>query len=364
MSISELRFVVVEDHDFQRRTLVSLLKRLGAAHVGEAADGAAALELLRSPDANIDVIISDLDMPGMDGMELIRHVGESGLPVALILYSAVDRAVMASVETMTKAYGITLLGAIEKPATQAKLEALLAKHRPPQPKSAATRAPALSFTLEEMRQGLANDEFEPFFQPQIDLNTGKLEGVEALARWRHPEHGIVSPYFFTGPMEEGGLIDDLTWRMLAKSARQSRRWLESSPPLEVTISVNLSTKSLGYPNVADHITKIVRDEGADLGRIVLEVTESAAIANVGETLETLARLRIRGFGLSIDDYGTGYSSMQQLVRIAFTELKIDQSFVMSALDVEANRVILESCIDMARRLKVRSVAEGVETRAV
>lgn len=363
MSIGELRFVVAEDHDFQRRTLVGLLKRLGAAHVGEAADGAAALELLRSPGANIDVIIADLDMPGMDGMELIRHVGESGLPVALILSTAIDHAVMVSVETMTKAYGITLLGAIEKPMTQAKLEAVLAKHRPLQPRSGTPQAPAPSFTLDEMRQGVANDEFEPFFQPQIALSTGALEGAESLARWRHPEHGIVSPYFFTGPMEEGGLIDDLTWMLLAKSARLSRRWAEGSPPLEMTISVNLSTKSLGYPNVADHITKIVRNEGADLGRIVLEVTESAAITHVAETLETLARLRIRGFGLSIDDYGTGYSSMQQLSRIAFTELKIDQSFVMSALDVEADRVILESCVEMARRLKVRSVAEGVESRA-
>jgi EAL domain-containing protein (putative c-di-GMP-specific phosphodiesterase class I) len=363
MSIAELRFVVAEDHDFQRRILVGLLKRLGAAHVGEAADGAAALELFRSPDANIDVIISDLDMPGMDGMELIRHVGESGLPVAMILSSAIDRAVMASVEAMTKAYGITLLGAMEKPVTQVKLEALLAKHRPPQANSAPPRAPAPSFTLEEIRQGLENDEFEPFFQPKIDLNTGALEGAEALARWRHPQRGIVSPYFFIGPMEEAGLIDALTWTMVAKSARQSRHWSEGSPPIDLRISVNLSAKSLGDPSVADRITKIVRDEAADPANFVLEVTESAAVAHVAQTLETLARLRIRGFCLSIDDYGTGYSSMQQLARIAFTELKIDQSFVMSALDVEASRVILESSLDMARRLKVRSVAEGVETRA-
>jgi EAL domain-containing protein (putative c-di-GMP-specific phosphodiesterase class I) len=125
----------------------------------------------------------------------------------------------------------------------------------------------------------------------------------------------------------------------------------------------LSAKSLGDPQVADHITQIVRDEGVDPGSFVLEVTESAAVAQVAQTLETLARLRIRGFRLSIDDYGTGYSSMQQLARIAFTELKIDQSFVMSALDVEASRVILESSLDMARRLNVHSVAEGVETRA-
>ena len=363
MNVSELRFVVAEDHDFQRRTLVGLLKRLGAAHVGEAADGAAALELFRTPDAKIDVIISDLDMPGMDGMELIRHVGESGLAVSVILSSAIDRAVLASVEAMTKAYGITLLGAIEKPVTQVKLEALIVKHRPPQPKATAPRPPAPSFSLDDIRQGLANDEFEPFYQPKIDLHTGALTGAEALARWRHPERGIVSPYFFIGAMEEGGLIDELTWKMMAKSARQVRLWAQASPPLTPMISVNLSAKSLGDSQVADRISQIVRDEGVDPSSFVLEVTESAAVNHVAETLETLARLRIRGFRLSIDDYGTGYSSMQQLARIAFTELKIDQSFVLSALDVEASRVILESSLDMARRLKVHSVAEGVETRA-
>jgi EAL domain-containing protein (putative c-di-GMP-specific phosphodiesterase class I) len=150
--------------------------------------------------------------------------------------------------------------------------------------------------------------------------------------------------------------------MVARSARQIRLWAEGTPPLNVTISVNLSAKSLASPDVADQITRIVRDEGANPSNIVLEVTESAAVSNVGGTLETLARLRIRGFRLSIDDYGTGYSSMQQLARIAFTELKVDQSFVLSALDVGASRVILESSLDMARKLGVRSVAEGVETR--
>jgi CheY-like chemotaxis protein len=204
MNVSELRFVVAEDHDFQRRTLVGLLKRLGAAHVGEAADGAAALELFRTADANIDVIISDLDMPGMDGMELIRHVGESGLAVSVILSSAIDRAVLASVEAMTRAYGITLLGAIAKPVTQVKLEALIERHRPPQPTAAAPRAPAPSFSLDDIRQGLANDEFEPFYQPKIDLHTGELAGAEALARWRHLERGIVSPYFFIGAWKKAG----------------------------------------------------------------------------------------------------------------------------------------------------------------
>ena len=174
---------------------------------------------------------------------------------------------------------------------------------------------------------------------------------------------MLGPYAFIDTLEQGGHIDPLTWMMVAKSARQCRAWAEAAPALAVTVSVNISASSLAEAGAADHITRLVRDEGVDPGRIVLEVTESTAVGNVGASLETLARLRMRGFHLSIDDYGTGYSSMQQLARIAFNELKIDQSFVMSALESDTSRVILESSLEMARRLKVQSVAEGVETRA-
>jgi EAL domain-containing protein (putative c-di-GMP-specific phosphodiesterase class I)/FixJ family two-component response regulator len=363
MSTEELRFLIAEDHGFQRRTLVGMLKRLGATQIVEAADGAAALERFRDPATPVDIIISDLDMPGMDGMELIRHIGEAGIPVSMILSSAVDRAVLASVQTMTTAYGITLLGAIEKPVSLHKLETVIGRYLPPQAKSNRPRSQGLPFTPDDIRQGLENEEFEPFFQPKIDLVTGRIESVEALARWRHPERGVIVPYAFIGIMEDCGLIDTLTWTMLQKSARQRFEWAEMGFDHELAISVNLSLKSLIDTDIADRITRIVRDQGVDPHAIILEVTESAAMTEVPRALENLARLRLRGFRLSIDDYGTGYSSMQQLTRIAFTELKIDQSFVRSALDSEASRVILESSIEMARKLNIKSVAEGVETRA-
>jgi EAL domain-containing protein (putative c-di-GMP-specific phosphodiesterase class I) len=362
MSAAELCFLVAEDHKFQRGALVGMLKRLGAAQIFEAADGAAALERFRDAATPVDIIISDLDMPGMDGMELIRHIGEAGVPVSMILSSAIDRAVLASVQNMTTAYGITLLGAIEKPVTLPRLEAIIGRYRPPQAKSDRPRAPVSPFTGDDIQRGLENGEYEPFFQPKIDLKTGRAESVEALARWRHPERGIVVPYAFIGVMEGSGLIDALTWEMLKKSARRRFEWAQAGVDPELAISVNLSHKSLIGIDIADRIMRIVREEGVDPRAIILEVTETAAMTEVPRALENLARLRMRGFRLSIDDYGTGYSSMQQLTRIAFTELKIDQSFVRSAPDSEVSRVILESSIEMARKLSLNSVAEGAETR--
>ncbi|HZQ73620.1 MAG TPA: EAL domain-containing protein, partial [Burkholderiales bacterium] len=256
-------------------------------------------------------------------------------------------------------YGITLLGAIEKPITPEKLRTLLEKYAPPKPRSPRPTAPAIP--LEDIRRGLHAQEFEPFFQPKVNLTDGSVVGAEALARWRHPQKGIVAPYAFIGEMETHGLIDQLMWLMLEKSAMRCREWLAKG--LEITVSVNLSLKSLSEAALAERITERVGSQKVSPKQIVLEITESAAMTDIGRALENLTRLRMKGFGLSIDDYGTGYSSMQQLSRIPFTELKIDQSFVMSAVEKQSSKVILESSLDMARKLKLKAVAEGVETRA-
>jgi EAL domain-containing protein (putative c-di-GMP-specific phosphodiesterase class I) len=361
MSITNLSILVVEDHGFQRRMLLNMLAGMGVNEVHEAPDGYAALKIIHDPARSVDIVISDLDMPGMDGMEFIRHLGEAGRRMSIILASSLERKLLASVATMTEAYGIELLGVVEKPITSAKLEPLIGRHKPAPAKPARPRAAGPTFTPAEIAAGLKNGEFEPFYQPKIELASGQVKGAEALARWRHPQHGIVAPYAFIKPLEDNGLIDVLTWAMLKKSAAFCGTWRETGA--DVTVSVNLSLKSLGDPRLADRVTQLVRSQNLDPRHIVLEVTESSATTEVGKALENLARLRMKGFGLSIDDYGTGYSSMQQLTRIAFTELKIDQSFVANAARQESARVILESSLGMARKLNITAVAEGVETQA-
>ena len=360
MSITSLRFLVAEDHDFQRSVLVRILESLGAKVVHEAADGHGALKILQDPTRPVDIVISDLEMPGMDGMEFVRHLGETGVRVSIILASALERKLLASIATMSEAYGINLLGVVEKPITPGKLEALIKLHRPAQVPRGSAKTAGPTFTLEEIAAGLRNNEFEPFFQPKVELATGRVKGAEALARWRHPQHGIISPYAFIEPLEDNDLIDELAWVMLRKAAAFCSTW--RSAGLEATVSVNLSLKSLTDIRLADRVTELVLSENLEPRHMVLELTESAATTDVGKALENLARLRIKGFGLSIDDYGTGYSSMQQLTRIAFTELKIDQSFVTNAAKQESAKVILESSLDMARKLNITAVAEGVETQ--
>ena len=358
MDIPDLHYLVAEDHEFQRKTLVMALKSLGAKHVLEAADGRAALDYFSDLTEQIDIIICDLEMPNMDGMEFIRHVGNSGAPVSIILTSGMERSVISSVETMTREYGINLLGAIEKPATPQKLRELIERHGQNAPRAAT--GPKIDIPKEEIIAGLQQRQFEPFFQPKVELQSGNVVGAESLARWRHPQHGIVAPGQFIKLIELNGLMDELTWAMLENSASACVAWHRLGWPL--TVSVNLSLTSLEDPVCADRITQIVEKGGLAPRHMTLEVTESAIMGNVAACLEALARLRMKGFGLSIDDYGTGYSSMQQLGRIPFTELKIDQSFVTNSAAHPQHRIILESSIDMARKLGLKIVAEGVETR--
>ncbi len=365
MSMHKLKFLVVEDHDFQRNVLGRLLQAMGAADVQFAADGHAALAVLQDAARPVDIVICDLRMPGMDGMEFIRHVAaDEGRQVSLILLSAVDKKLLASIATMTRAYGARLLGAAEKPLTAEKLLDLLRHYEPPEPGVQSLHPQQQRqqrFSLDEMAQGLARGEFEAFMQPKVELSSGQVRGAEALARWRHPEHGIVGPAAFVPAMEQGALIDELTWAMLAQSADWLVQWQAAG--LELTVSVNLSLLSLDGTSLCDRVAELVQRHHADPAHVVLEITESAAATDTARALENLARLRMLGFGLSIDDYGTGYSSMQQLSRIAFTELKIDRAFVAESLSDEATRVILASSLDMARKLHIHAVAEGVESPA-
>src|ERR1700687_367683 len=156
--------------------LWKMLARLAATQVSTAADGYAALEIVTSPGAAIDIIISDLDMPGMDGLEFMRHVGEAHIPVAIILASALESVLLDSVETMTRAYGVKILGVIQKPITPEKLAALIKLHLPAQKSPLQMPPEALSFDIDEIVQGIRNDEFEPFFQPKVSFAERGIKG--------------------------------------------------------------------------------------------------------------------------------------------------------------------------------------------
>ena len=357
MTLNGLRVLVVEDHGFQRRMALRLLAEVGVETTYEAADGGAALDLLQQLPQAPDVVLVDLDMPGMDGIEFIGHVAQRRLARGVALVSALDPALLNTVQTMARAYGLHVLGSVEKPLTADKLQSVLTRYE--ERLQDVDDDEEVEVGIDELRAALADGEIVPWFQPQVEFGNGKVVGIEALARWQRRDGSVVRPHHFVALLEQHDLADALTDTILAQACAHKRRW--DGEGNRYLLSVNVSTATLHDPAAADRYQRIVQSQGVDPAEVVLEITESLLMADAARGLGVLARLRLKGFGLSIDDFGTGYSSLAQLSQVPFTELKIDQGFVSGAHAQPRKRAVIEASLDLARKLQLHTVAEGVET---
>jgi EAL domain-containing protein (putative c-di-GMP-specific phosphodiesterase class I)/CheY-like chemotaxis protein len=348
--------LVIDDHRFQRSVLARMLRAMGIANVLEAEDGGGALALVRTHRDSLMLIITDVDMPEMDGLEFLRRLAEEAPRTAVAIHSALDRALLKSIEVMAAAYGVDLIGVIEKPVTEQTLQAVVqrAVERTSSPKKIVADADE-----EQIATALKQHEFEPWFQPKVDLRSGRVSGAEVLVRWCRLHADPLPPDRFISMVRESGVMRSLTLAVAARSAQ----YLGQVGPRgkDFTLSLNVCPTLLDDPEFAGSLARALLGAGATPEEVVLEITESAAARNEGAALENLARLRMRGFELSIDDFGTGHSSLAKLVRTPFSEVKIDRDFVIRLTTEPAARTLVESIISIARRLGLRTVAEGIET---
>ena len=351
-----LRVLLVEDHAFQRRLGLKMLADLGVRAPLEAMDGPSALDVLEGDGEPVDLVLVDLDLPGMDGIELIRRIAERRSARAVAVVSAMDAAVQHTIALMARAAGLRMLGCIEKPLTSERLRELLIASS-----TVEARGDGDGVDLDALGRvadALGAGEVLPYFQPQVEMRNGRVVAVEALARWRLPDGRVLPAAQFITRVEQQGATAALFERTLSESARHWRAW--QSQGIDLRVSVNLSAADLADDTAADRIERLVRQSGMPSDRVVLELTESSAITDRVVGLGLLARLRLKGFGLSIDDFGTGYSSLAQLTQLPFTELKIDRSFVSGIERMPKNRATVAASIDLARRLGLAVVGEGVE----
>ncbi|MCY4177600.1 MAG: EAL domain-containing response regulator, partial [Endozoicomonadaceae bacterium] len=353
-----LSFIVVEDNAFQRTMAIKMLEAMGSSFVLGAENGHDAIKKLIDHDQPVDITITDLDMPGMDGVEFMRHLAEKKLCSAVAVASGMDMSLIRTVEELVEQHGLFVLGHIQKPMNQDKIKKLLdvyqSKQRIRNPDTFANE-----ISLDDAINALNNQEFKVWYQPKVNLADGSWHAVEALARWEHPQQGIISPGRFIPLLEQAQRIHELTWQQLHILATDIQTWLKAGE--NIAVSVNLSPAMLNDKSLPEKLSEIVNHYKVPTKNIVLEITESIIMQNIALSLEIIARLKLRGFLLSIDDFGTGYSSFQQLGRIPFSELKIDQSFVKDAGENDKNRAIIESSINLAKQLNLKTVAEGVET---
>jgi len=349
--------LVVDDSEVQRSYLVAALNTLGVSRVAEACDGTGALELLETLTPPPAALIVDLEMPGMDGIELIQRLAEREVRLPVIVASSREAVMISSVEAMISGLGLPLLGALSKPVALSDLERAL--RRIEQRVAGKPDAQQETVPVEALREALDQKRIQPFFQPKASIKRAMVRSTEALARWIEPAGSPIAPARFIPVAEAHGLMAELTLAILDQSIAAMRLW--NSRGVHLPVAINLSPASLADAALTEGLIRRVAASGLDARQFVFEVTESAMMGDDAAATGCLLRLRLRGCGLSIDDYGTGFSSMQQLSRLPFTELKVDRSFVTGAHARPHLRTMLASAIDMAGRLGLSTVAEGVET---
>ena len=354
--MQDMTVLIVDDDKFINNLTTRMLKKFGIEDVASAEDGQEGLRGVgvRKPD----IILCDLNMPGMDGLEFLRHLGEDKIESGIILVSGEDKRVLQTATQLAKAHHLNVLGSLQKPIKPAPLKVLL--DRFDAQKSASKRGTIPLLPLEAVQHGLQTGCIDVFFQPKVTVPDRQLAGVEALVRWRTEDGRLIPPIAFLPVVEENGLIDDLTAQVFRIAVASAADWVKHG--LNIKVAVNFSVDSLTRFDLVDFLVDTAREKGIDPDKLILEVTESRIMEEVTTPLEILTRLRIKGAGLAIDDFGTGASSMQQLKRIPFTELKIDRAFVAGAPTDDEARAMLESSIALAKKLELSIVAEGVETQ--
>ncbi len=354
--------MVVDDSSMHRYSAHLCLKAFGVSRVYEAANGRLALDQLAQMEETPAVMLLDLEMPVMDGIEVLQQLALLPNKPAVVLASSSDEVLISAVATMAEALGVSLLGAFRKPVNPVDLADALTKYSigVSAEEILSTQKPA-SADAAQLSLAIDQAQIQVHYQPKVDLESLQIAGVEALARWQNAKSEWISPAVFIPLAEEHGLIGALTLSVLEQVLQDMNEWWEQGQ--YIPVAINLSAKSLAEFNLANEIIQRVIRQGIPAHYITFEITESALVVDLPAALATISRLRLKGFGISIDDYGTGFSSMQQLSRFPFSELKIDRSFIQGAPERQYMRNILKSAIELGHRLGISTVAEGVETEA-
>ena len=351
--------LLVDDELFHLEMLQRQLSMLGVTPVQALRSGESALEWLNGRDTSALLLLLDLNMPGMDGVEFMRHLAERRFAGALALISGADVRVLDTASKLARAYRLSVLAHLHKPVDSDTLRELMQRWNGFAPALAGRRGNA--YEAQELMRAIDGGELLLHYQPKVTLADGALEGVEALVRWQHPVDGLVYPDRFIGTAESSGLIDALTRGVLTMALAQLRRWHDSAFALRM--AVNISMSNLARVDFAEFVFDELARHGVPPTALTLEVTESQLASDVCAQMNILTRMRLRQVGLSIDDFGTGHSSLAQLRDMPFDELKVDRGFVHGSGSHPTQSAIFGASLALAHQIGMKVVAEGVEDRA-
>ncbi len=352
--------VLVDDDPFTLKLLTHMLAQLGYTRVVACDSGPKALLQVIGTDEPVDLILLDINMPGMDGVEFIRRLVQCRFGGSVILVSGETSRILESVGKLIESHRLTALGHLQKPVKPAELANLIRKLKPNTGRSGGKRVNQHLYDADQLKLALSRGELVNYYQPKVALATGEIVGMESLVRWQHPADGLVFPDQFIGLAADHGLITELTHVVLTAAMQQASAWLQAGYHLPVAVNVSMDDLAeLDFPDVAAALAHSV---GIDPGLITLEVTEGQMMRNLSTVLDVISRLSLKHFRLAIDDFGTGHSSLAQLRDLPFDELKLDYSFVHGASADDTRGAICSASLRMAHQLKLEVIGEGIENQ--
>jgi EAL domain-containing protein (putative c-di-GMP-specific phosphodiesterase class I) len=300
------------------------------------------------------VIVLDLMMPDMDGIEMIRFLADEKCSSGLLLISGMDSKVRSSAVRLGEKLHLNMLGTLQKPIMLDDLESAL--------KSGLTKTLAVSH--DTLQTAIKQHDLCVYYQPKVMLYDGSytVKGVEALVRWNHPDKGLMYPDEFIPVAEECGLIAPLTRFVLEEGLQQLNRWHDNDD-LDLDISVNLAPQLLADTTLPDRVIAILEQMNIRGSRLTLEILETGLTEDIPNYIANLTRFRVKEINISIDDFGIGYSSMLQIYRMPFNEIKIDKSFVIEMDESEEAKTIVKAIVELSHNLGLMVCAEGVESES-
>lgn len=296
------------------------------------------------------LVMLDLQMKGVDGVAGLRYLASTGLPTEVMLVSSLDARVLSTAKQFGGSLGLKMLKALQKPVSAPDLENYLA--------SRSTDASII--TVAELQQAIDEYELLLHYQPILhrNRNSWHVGAVEALVRWQHPTRGLLYPAQFLPLAEQSKLSARLTDFVLTESLRQVGHW--RSRGMELNLAVNLPAHTVGDLDFPDRLSKVLREHSVDGSSLCFEVTEATAVGEIETVMDSFARLRVRGVGLALDDFGVGTSSLTQLYKMPYSMLKIDSSLIGEMVQAPEAHTIVEAIIDLGHKLSLTVCAEGVE----